>query len=220
MSDTELENVIKTSAEQAVEYVLGATNESTSNKRYLNLEIQRLRKILLQWLKLESTRPSFTVEFQEHEIETTIGNIPVKIRADRIDKLDDGSHLIIDYKTGKYNDIKKFFGERPEEPQLPLYSLAHGENTSAIAFGQVHPDDMGLLGVSKKNIEIKSIKILPELNYATANLWNEQLQQWQTVLENLGNQFLNGIAHVDPKDINTVCDNCQLHTFCRVHEKC
>lgn len=219
LSENELKDIVHRSAAQAIKHVLKPLDNEEANTRYLLLELQRLEKILLDWLLLESQRPDFEVAFQEHEIQTQIGNIPITLRVDRIDQLADGSQLIIDYKTGKNNEIKYWFGERLDEPQLPLYCLLSGDTISGISFGQLHPDDMTLKGISKKNIDIKSIKTLPEIKHATSTSWDQQLQEWKTVLENLSNDFLRGVAHVDPKDSNQICNHCHLHTFCRVHEK-
>ncbi len=216
--ENQLKLFIHTCAEQAIQAVMGPFDDHQSNQRYFDLELQRLEKILFDWLQIERRRPAFKVAFQEHQINTTIGHIPIKIRVDRIDELADGSQLIIDYKTGQYNEIKKWFGERPDEPQLPLYCLLGGDTIAGIAFGQLHPDNMNMLGISKNNINIKSIKTLPEVSYATNTSWDQQLQDWKNRLENLGQQFLTGMAQVDPKE-NDVCTHCNLHTFCRVHEK-
>lgn len=219
MPEDQLKIIISTYAERAILSTLKISDKSDTNKKYLELELQRLKKLLFDWLTLESQRPEFKVVFQEHEISTAIGNIPITLRVDRIDELLDGSHLIIDYKTGKNNDIKNWFGERPDEPQLPLYCLVSGENISGIAFGQVHPDEMVMLGVSQKNIDIKHIKTLPEIKQTETTYWNQQLIDWKNVLDNLSFDFINGRACVDPKDINQVCGHCKLQTFCRVHEK-
>ncbi len=216
--EPELKQLIHHCAKEAIQQTIELPDDQ-SNKRYLALELQRLEKILFDWLQLESQRPEFKVLSSEQEREAMIGPIPITLRLDRIDELADGSQLIIDYKTGKNNTIKKWFSERPEEPQIPLYCLISGENIAGIAFGQLHPDHLTLTGVSKKNLDIKSIKTLPETSYASATLWDQQLQEWKRILEKLSHDFLNGVARVDPKDLN-VCNHCNLHTFCRVHEKC
>jgi probable DNA repair protein len=220
MPETELQTLVKSCALQAIQKLMELTGTDRPNKRYLELESKRLEMILLEWLKLESLRPEFKVALQEHEIKANIGNIPITIRMDRVDELADGTRLIIDYKTGKTNDIKKWFGKRLDEPQLPLYCLVSGDNIAGISFGQLHPDNMTLSGVSKKNINIKTIKTLPETKHADAAFWDQQLQEWKNSLEKLGNDFMQGISHVDPVDIAQVCDHCQLRTFCRIHEKC
>ncbi len=206
LPENELRKIIRTCSEQAI-----ASMIDSSQQRYFSLELERLEKILFDWLTLESERPGFKIAFQEHEINTTIGPIPITFRIDRIDELQDGTWLIIDYKTGKNNKIKNWFGERPDEPQLPLYCLVSGENIAGIAFGKIHPDEMTLEGISRDNMNIKSIKTISE--------WKNQLHEWKVTLEKLGDDFLNGIAHVDPKEINTTCNHCHLHTFCRIHEK-
>jgi ATP-dependent helicase/nuclease subunit B len=220
LTEPELKNIIHDCAKQAIQLILPtASEDEIPNDKYLMLELQRVEKIMRDWLKLESTRPEFKVALQEYETKVTVGSIPVTLRVDRIDELADGSYLIIDYKTGKYNELKNWFGIRPDEPQLPLYCVISDKNTVGIAFGQIHPDDLNLIGASKKNIDIKAIKTLPEISHANATLWDEQLREWQRILENLGNDFRNGVATIDPKDINQVCNPCKLRTFCRVHEK-
>lgn len=219
LSQTNLEELIRDCVKQALKLILMTTDEDAlPNQRYLSLEQQRLEKIIYDWLMIENDRPEFKVKFQEYETKTMIGNIPITVRIDRIDELADGSYVIIDYKTGKNNDIKNWFGPRTDEPQLPLYCIISDKKTIGIAFGQVHPVDMGLIGVSKNNINIKSIKTLPEISYAEAELWDEQLNTWRSTLENLSHDFISGIADVDPKDTN-LCNQCKLQTFCRVHEK-
>lgn len=216
--ESQLKQIIKTCAEEAINTMLEPNNNKDSQQKYLDLERQRLEKVLVDWLIIESQRPAFKVAFQEHEINATVGNIPITLRVDRIDELNDGSHLIIDYKTGKNNEIKKWFGERPDEPQLPLYCLVSGDTISGIAFGQLHPDNMDISGISDKNIHIKSIKPLAEVNHTSVTSWDEQRQAWKMILEKLSHEFMEGNAHIDPKD-NQVCNHCHLHTFCRVHEK-
>ncbi len=216
LSESQLKKIIHESSTHALQTVLH--DEQISHRQYLLLELQRLEKLLFDWLTLESTRPAFKVAFQEYETKVVIGNIPVTLRIDRIDELDDGNYLIIDYKTGK-NSLKSLFGARPDEPQLPLYCIVSDKKTYGIAFGQIHPDELVLLGTSKINIDIKSIKTLPEISYATATLWDAQVQEWQVTLEKLAQDFHAGVARVDPKDVNSVCNPCRLHSFCRVQEK-
>jgi hypothetical protein len=45
----------------------------------------------------------------------------------------------------------------------------------------------------------------------------ERMAQWQSVLINLGEQFADGNARVDPKS-REVCRNCGLPALCRIAE--
>lgn len=211
-----LQEIIHRHAKKSLELVVPF---SDANQRYLSLELQRLSALLLEWLEIEKTRPAFKVIFQEHEKSATIGPVKIKMRVDRIDELEDDHHLIIDYKTGKYNNISSWFGERPLEPQLPLYCIIHEEKNSGIAFAQVHPEEMTLTGLSKKNSGIKSVKLLAETTYTEINNWEQQLQQWRSILEKLGHDFYQGIATVDPKEKHATCRDCHLQMVCRVYEK-
>jgi probable DNA repair protein len=215
-SDESLKQIIQQCAQKALSDII--QNEQISTTRYFSLELQRLEKLIWDWLQLEKARPAFKVIFQEKEMTTTIGKITVNVRVDRIDELADGNHLIIDYKTGKYNDSRKWFSARPEEPQLPIYCIADPEKTIGIAFAQVHPSAMEWIGASKIPIEIKSVKLLAEIKQADATLWEQQTKLWEEHLKNLGDQFLEGHAQVDPKDANLICRQCDLQPFCRIHE--
>lgn len=157
---------------------------------------------------------------QEKELNATIGGIQVTLRVDRIDAIADGSYLIIDYKTGKNIDLGMWFSERPDEPQLPLYCVVSGDKMVGIAFALVHPDKMMFTGISEKPIDIKGIKLLPDVKSAAASLWHEQVRDWHAVLEKLAEDFLQGVAEANPKNPAETCNYCQLKTFCRVHETC
>jgi ATP-dependent helicase/nuclease subunit B len=44
------------------------------------------------------------------------------------------------------------------------------------------------------------------------------LRGWQDVLSDLGQQFLNGEAQVDPKQYPRTCEFCDLSGLCRIAE--
>ena len=90
---------------------------------YLSLEEIALSSALsVEWLEFEKSRIPFTVEATEARSTVTIAGLTVDLRLDRVDRLHDGSQLVIDYKTGN-PDPKSWDLPRPDDIQLPLYKL-------------------------------------------------------------------------------------------------
>ncbi len=195
-------------------------NPDLYGSRYLVLEAQRLNTLLTAWLALEKTRPDFTVIACEQKMTTTLGKIPLKLRIDRIDQTAEGEWLIIDYKTGRYQNRQAWLGERPDEPQLPLYCLLEEVNhtsVAALAFACVHPNNISFVGLSADDMHIEGIK--PSHSLAEPISWAHQLRQWQNTLTKLADDFYAGHASVDPKQAGITCANCDLDLLCRIKEK-
>ena len=215
LNENDLQQLIHKHAKNAIKSV---NRENTDNTRYISLELTRLEKILHEWMQLEKSRPHFKVIMREEERTATIGNIFVKLRVDRIDELENGMKLIIDYKTGKNNQIKNWFDDRPEEPQLPLYCIIDPVNIAGISFAEIHPTSMKIKGVSKTDLHITGINLLTDSRYSTAASWDDQIKTWQSTLEKIGNDFYQGHAEVDPKNSDETCQYCNLQALCRIYE--
>lgn len=219
-SDEELKEIIHQHADHALTEV--TKQNRMINARYLSLELQRVEKLIWDWLQVEKFRPPFSVVALEQEITATIGNITAQFRVDRIDELTEENtatkQLIIDYKTGKETDKKGWFGERLNQPQLPIYCIINPEVTLGIAFAKVNPTKIEIIGASKTPLKMQAIYPIADIKQADATLWSEQIKIWQTNLVKLGNDFYQGKATVDPKDSNQTCRLCGLQPLCRVHE--
>lgn len=216
LNEIELEQIVENCVNNAIS--LKAKNVSNKTK-YLSLESDRLKHLLKNWLNLEKTRSPFKVISQEEERNLTIGDITLNLRVDRIDQLENGDHLVIDYKTGKNNSIKYWFSDKPEEPQLPLYCLSDPENVKAIAFGELHPDKLTFNGISQSDIELSKIKSLHEINHSEITKWEDQIQSWRIIFEKLAHEFLQGNARVSPKHKIETCQYCDFKPLCRIHEQ-
>ena len=55
----------------------------------------------------------FTVIQQEARRRVTVGGIYLSIRADRMDRLENGDFVVLDYKTGECS-ASDWFGSRPK----------------------------------------------------------------------------------------------------------
>jgi ATP-dependent helicase/nuclease subunit B len=210
-----LQEIIKSAAESAIAHLNAS---ALFPVRYRALESLRLQKIISAWMRHERQRPPFKVIAQELVTNANFSNIPIVLRIDRIDQLDDGGNIIIDYKTGKAVKEKKWFGDRPDEPQLPLYCVLDPEKTIGILFAQLNAEEMGFVGISAIDLEIKNVKPLEKSREADTADWHAQIRQWHTTLTQLADNFSNGHARVDPKYLVETCKNCHLHSLCRIHE--
>jgi exodeoxyribonuclease-5 len=142
--------------QEAITEAVGAALENfesarriTLPARFRELETARLARLLDVWLAVEGRRGlAFAVIACEQEAEVEIEEIKVKMVVDRIDRLDDGRQIIIDYKTGAAIDIKNWAEPRITEPQLPIYAALVNDEVAAVVFAKVLLDKPAFAGVA------------------------------------------------------------------------
>ena len=177
-----------------------------------DLEKQRLQKLLPDWLLIEKTRSEFTVAGTEVERLLTIGGLQIKTRADRVDALPDGREIILDYKTGQLKP-SGWAGDRPDEPQLPLYCATSEKPVAGAAFAVIRIGELRFRGLTAHDAGLPALtkmSIDPPLPFEIL------LLEWRRVLEHLAEDYRSGKAEVDPKKF--ACDNCGLRALCRIRE--
>ena len=81
--------------------------------RLLDLEQGWLESRVLDLMARDLEREPFTVVQTEAECSVDVGGVQVRVKLDRVDRLDDGSHAVIDYKTGANAEAGAWMGERP-----------------------------------------------------------------------------------------------------------
>ena len=176
-----------------------------------DLEIQRLQQLVLQWLDIEKKRSPFKVSAIEQPFSLTVGDLSLRLQVDRIDTLEDGSQIIIDYKTGSPSP-SSWLGERPEEPQLPLYALQDPLHVRGLAFAQIRTQSVKFNGITAQAGQLPGVKPSP-------TEWSVLVEQWQSALTTLADNFCAGEAAVTPKKLPTTCAYCHLASICRIHER-
>ncbi len=201
---SDLSSVISRSAEQAVHAL-------NIEGRFAELEKQRLIRLAGEWLEIERQRKPFEVVQIEQKRPIAIGGLSFDGRIDRMDKLADGTHALIDYKTGSRVTPNDWLRERPDEPQLPLYAVTAEENVSAVAFAKLRTGDMKFAGLSMNEKEIPGVR--------QAKSWGGLIASWTAELEALASGYAQGAARVDPKKGFATCRYCDLQPLCRVHER-
>ena len=175
------------------------------------LETARLCKIASEWLAIERERDPFEVVHIEERRQLDINGLRLSGRIDRMDRLADGTHALIDYKTGSRVTPNDWQGERPDDPQLPLYAVTAQEDVSAVAFARVRAGSMKFFGFSAGEGAIPGVRESPD--------WAALVAGWRKELEKLAAEFSGGRAPVDPKRGLQTCRTCDLQTLCRVHER-
>lgn len=172
---------------------------------YCQLEEERLFNLLTLWLNEEKNRPAFTVAAIEEAYDIQFCGLTLTTRIDRIDQLIDANHLnahesdshtsaprlLVDYKTSSPK-LSAWLGERPDDPQLPLYAVSQPNDIAAIAFAQINAKAMAWLGWGELPVQHPGISAPPQP-------WSQQLAEWQQALSQLAYSFITGDARVDFK---------------------
>jgi hypothetical protein len=196
----------------------------TLRGRLLVLERKRLETLAADWLAIEAERAPFEVQAERSE-SCTVAGLPVTLRPDRVDRLADGRLFLIDYKTGP-STPKDWFGERPDEPQLPVYAVAMddtGEGSVAgLAFAMLRPGELGFRGMGADDGLVPGVSGVETSRLQGAREapdWDSHKSLWRQRLGALAKAYLQGDARVDPKIPGATCRYCGLQVLCRIHEQ-
>jgi probable DNA repair protein len=184
-------------------------------ERWRVREQPRLERLLGKWLDVERERSPFRVELLEEGGQVaTFGGLPFRVRIDRQDELEDGARVVIDYKTGAATTDWR--GERPDNPQLPVYALLRPERLVAVAYGRVNAAESRFVFEAERGNVFKAgdreqpRKGAMEGEPSFAAL----IERWRTRIEAIASSFAAGDAAVAPTA--TACQNCPLPGLCRI----
>jgi RecB family exonuclease len=180
-------------AREAVERGFGSLLRGT---RLREIECDRLTGLLVDWLDVERQRAPFRVSAREDAREVEIGGLRIKTRIDRVDELPDGRQVVIDYKSNAPS-LNSWEGDRPAEPQVPLYASRCATRVAAALFANLRPGELRFAGIAEEKLA-------------------EKVREWNTTLEKIAVEFAEGRAEVNPR--KGACDNCRLTPLCRVSE--
>jgi len=199
--------------------------------RFLALEAERLRRLVAQWLEVEANRSApFHVIACEREIVLEIEGIAVRMVIDRIDALDDGRLLILDYKSGKVS-AASWGDARITEPQLPIYAalVAGGEMGEEIggevcgaAFARVRLDECGFVGIAADGGLLPRVAAIGDdaarKLFPAVTRWPDLLAHWRESIAAIAREVGAGDAAVrfaNEKDL----DWCEVRPLLRLAER-
>lgn len=221
MNASELENLLEKKIDEVIREKL-----SEPESPFAQIERKRLLSIIGEWLALEKQRPPFQVVEREAVRLIELSGLRLQLKIDRIDKLSDGSHLLIDYKTG-LTQIQAWLDARLQQPQLPLYALDRDQknNFSGIAFAQLHIGKLQFKGLHTESLDTADyfprgvVNIAAYKDFTAPKTWSDLLTHWHDLLKKLSADFYNGFAAVDPADQGAPCQTCELQMLCRIHSR-
>ncbi|MEE4110887.1 MAG: PD-(D/E)XK nuclease family protein [Halieaceae bacterium] len=186
----------------------------------VELERQRLHGLLLAWLELEAARDEdFIVTDREAQRDLHLGDLALALRIDRIDRLADGSLLLVDYKTGRAEGTSAWFGAPPTRPQMPLYALAEPA-AEGVALACLRPGELGWRGVAQSAgpIGVAAVEGHKDIRDSSVDGGFAGLRErWREDILPVAEAFLAGDCSVDP--LPDACRHCGRHSLCRIGEE-
>ncbi len=178
---------------------------------------------LMEWFSIERNRNQpFEILSVEQQSRLDLAGLPLSFKIDRIDQLDDGSLVLIDYKTGSRNSVNAWTSERPQAPQLPLYALSQESPIEAVTWAQVGLGKCQFIGLSNRHefgiegVREINVRKLEQNKHVAEKIadWDTLLSFWNQALGNIATEFITGDARRDPTNLG-VCSNCPTPVICR-----
>jgi probable DNA repair protein len=182
---------------------------TNTDQNYQSIERNRIIRLIKQYLILEKQRSDFEVVATESIVEVCIEGLSFTTKLDRMDQLENGDRLIIDYKTGQ-SALSQITGEAIEQAQLPIYAISN--EVDGVAFAQINASECVYKAVARNR------KILPSSKQAQSKMpdWDTQLNAWRKTLNKASLDFQNGVSAVAPT--KNACDFCDFDLLCRIEK--
>lgn len=198
-----------------------AAESNIASATVLELEHERLLKLIGDWLQFEKERGvSFRIIGCEVGKPVQICGIEVTLKIDRVHQLENGGLEFIDYKTGQLPKTKSWGEDRIIEPQLPIYATFYMDDSSHVAgvhFGMVKIADHAFSGVSESNFETEQDKRKPAFTQNFSD-WQHLLNHWKTSIEAIALELREGEAAVRFSDESELA-YCEVTPLLRLPER-
>ncbi len=146
LSDDELRARISAAADAAMQR--HTRNSDAVLRSLLALERERLVELVTTFVELDRGRDDFEVADLEGELTFEHRSLQLRLRYDRIDRFEDGSIGIIDYKTGRARRLIGHDGA-VRQAQLFVYAMAADAPVAMLALGNIDAREAGFSGVGR-----------------------------------------------------------------------
>jgi ATP-dependent helicase/nuclease subunit B len=179
-------------------------------------ECRRTARLIRRLLAIERQRAPFRVLHTEHEARLRLAGQELRLRIDRLDSLESGGTVILDYKSGR-RVSPDWYGERPSHPQLLAYLAAVGEEVVAMATVNVTAREVRFDGIAASGELLPKVAGVKGEEGRSQQAWGPRVRQWRGLVERLAAAFAAGEAAVDPKP--GACEYCHVAGICRVGDR-
>jgi probable DNA repair protein len=218
LAEDELKTLLTRAAGEVIAR-MSVRHPYTLSERLARIEQRRLIRLTGEWLEEERKRSDFTVVSTEARRSIEIAGLALSTRLDRVDELADGRRIVIDYKT-RAPSVNAMLGERPDEPQLPLYLVAAEADAAAIAFAQVRAGEMRYTALARDTDLLPGVKGFAESRHIDRyGSWEALVAAWFDALASIAADFSSGHSQVDPKKYPQTCRTCDVRPLCRIYER-
>jgi len=164
-------------------------------------EVDRLQRVILRFFEVEKRRSAFEVTGWEEERQELIGDrMELYLKLDRIDELEGGERIVIDYKSGTVPG-KRWEPPRPLEPQLPVYAVTNVAQGIAIATVSADRSKLGIRGISDAETGLKTFQTVEKYKYSEADDWAGLVAEWRQSFDLLSKEFMGGDFRLNTDDL-------------------
>ncbi len=195
-------------------------SELVNSSLLKTIEKNRAIHLMMNLLVIEKERTPFQVKAIEQDMVISMKNMDIHTRVDRVDELQDGSTVVIDYKTGvTYPGL--WFSDRLGEPQMLLYAQAYQHSIAAIVYAEINSKETRFKGVASNQDVIPKVSALSQYdaNYHN-NDWPLFLQESKKKLDELVDEIQQGYAKVQPENQTLhACEYCCYASVCRINQQ-
>jgi probable DNA repair protein len=173
--------------------------------RLLAIERRRSRELLLRFVEAEMQRQEFKVLSVEESVGFLKHGVELDLRVDRIDRLADGTLLIIDYKTGAAKTLLTKDGD-PKELQLVVYASAIDAEIGGLV----------LINIDSRGIVYRGAGGSVEWDRLPPELWPARLGGWKKIVDDALAQLAAGDVRLNTAQ--TALESRPLNVLSRVEE--
>ena len=187
----------------------------------IQLENNYLKNVLYGWLSYEKTnRTKFSVIQSEKKYIVNIDRITFNVKVDRIDEYEDGTRLLIDYKTGSEEALSKWIKSPIKSLQMPVYTIFTGiKNISAAGIGYICNENVKLVGLSSYAQDPLDAKLKNcSLSKKNEEQWQYLINSWHEDIHKLASGYLSGDASTKFKKESDL-DYCSVKPLLRLAER-